>query len=111
MAGGAVQWLTEGLGLQSVRADGGAASDDFLLQLQADLLGVPVTRRKMRESTVLGAAALAGLAVGFWTPQELAELAGETQTFARRMEEKTRAALYRRWQQAVERAGRWVRHD
>ncbi|MCX8033436.1 MAG: glycerol kinase GlpK [Thermoleophilia bacterium] len=97
-----------GIQIKSLRADGGAAGDDFLLQLQADLLGVPVIRRQMRESTALGAAMLAGLAVEFWAPEELAELSGESQAFAPGMTEEMRAALYQRWQQAVERAVSWA---
>jgi glycerol kinase len=56
--------------LTEVRADGGAARNDLLMQFQADVLGVPVVRPKVTETTALGAAYLAGLAVGFWDTQE-----------------------------------------
>ena len=58
---------TAGVDVSSLRVDGGAAGDDFLLQLQADLTGVQVVRPRLRETTALGAAALAGLAAGFWS--------------------------------------------
>ena len=67
---------TPGVTLDSLRVDGGASGDDLLLQLQADLLGIPVERPRVQETTALGAAALAGLAVGFWSRDDLAGLAG-----------------------------------
>ena len=64
-----------GLALETLRVDGGAAANDFLLQFQADILGVPVQRPVITETTALGAAYLAGLAVGFWRDEE--EIAGQ----------------------------------
>jgi glycerol kinase len=100
---------TSGIDIAILRADGGAAGDDFLLQLQADLLDVPVVRPRLRESTALGAAALAGLAVGFWTEVDVAELAGIDRVFSPSMEPGRRNRLYQDWQRAVERALGWAR--
>ena len=87
-----------------LRVDGGAAGDDFLLQLQADLLGVPVTRPQVRETTALGAAALAGLAVGFWSPRTRRLWPGPTGSSTPRMAADERLSLYDEWERAVERA-------
>jgi glycerol kinase len=92
-----------------VRADGGAARNDLLMQFQADLLGVPVVRPKVTETTALGAAYLAGLAVGFWQSQE--EIAAQWQA-ERRFEpsigEDERRALMARWDDAVARSKGWA---
>jgi glycerol kinase len=92
-----------------VRADGGAARNDLLMQFQADLLGVPVVRPKVTETTALGAAYLAGLALGFWESQE--EIAAQWQA-ERRFEPAIgadqRDARMARWQQAVERSRAWA---
>jgi glycerol kinase len=97
-----------GLALTELRVDGGASRNDLLMQLQADLLGVPVVRPKVTETTALGAAYLAGLAVGFWG--SLDELAAQWQE-DRRFEPTTSLALRQaqlaRWRQAVERAKGW----
>ena len=92
----------------SMRVDGGAVGDDFLLQLQADLGGVEVVRPRIRAATALGAAALAGLAVGFWSPGEAAALAGVDRTFEPRMSADERLTRRARWDQAVERARGWA---
>ncbi|MBS3965758.1 MAG: glycerol kinase GlpK [Truepera sp.] len=97
-----------GFALTELRVDGGASRNDLLMQLQADLLGVPVVRPKVTETTALGAAYLAGLAVGFWG--SLDELAAQWQE-DRRFEPTTSLALRQaqlaRWRQAVERARGW----
>ena len=101
--------LDSGIRLQSLKADGGAASNDLLMQLQADLLGVPVHRPRVTETTALGAAYLAGLAVGFWHDQQ--EIAAQWQAGARfepQMPSARRDALYASWQRAVERARQWA---
>jgi len=93
-----------GLTLDALRADGGAAKNDFLMQLQADVLGVPVRRPAVAEVTALGAAALAGMAVGFWRdPAEIHEQAGPPTVFEPRMSADRREELYAGWKQAVER--------
>ncbi len=96
--------------LAELRVDGGAARNDLLLQFQADLLGVPVLRPNNTESTAFGAAALAGLAVGFWRSQE--ELAASW-TLERRFEPRMSAtdagARRARWTEAVARSLHWAR--
>jgi glycerol kinase len=91
-----------------IRADGGAARNDMLMQFQADLLGVPVLRPRVTETTALGAAYLAGLAVGFWASRE--EIAAQWQCerrFEPAMSSDRRGALLARWARAVERAKGW----
>lgn len=97
-----------GFALTELRVDGGASRNDLLMQLQADLLGVPVVRPKVTETTALGAAYLAGLAVGFWSG--LDELSAQWQE-DRRFEPTTTLALRQtqlaQWRRAVERAKGW----
>ena len=93
-----------------VRADGGAACNDMLMQFQADLLGVPVVRPKVTETTALGAAYLAGLALGFWGSKE--EIAAQWQAerrFEPMMSDDQRQSLMARWSQAVERSRNWAK--
>ncbi|MBC7684111.1 MAG: glycerol kinase GlpK [Bdellovibrionales bacterium] len=92
-----------------VRADGGAACNDMLMQFQADLLGVPVVRPKVTETTALGAAYLAGLALGFWQSRE--EIAAQWQAerrFEPDMGADQRQALMARWGKAVARSRGWA---
>ncbi|SFU28997.1 glycerol kinase GlpK [Pseudoduganella namucuonensis] len=94
--------------LAEVRADGGAARNDLLMQFQADLLGVPVLRPRVTETTALGAAHLAGLAVGYWESRE--EIAAQWQCerrFDPAMGADQRQSLLARWGRAVERAKAW----
>ena len=98
-----------GLALEALRVDGGAVVNDFLMQFQADILGVPVQRPAITETTALGAAYLAGLATGFWNSQ--AEIAGQWQlerTFEPAMSFDQRESLYSGWLRAVERARNWA---
>jgi glycerol kinase len=93
----------------AMRVDGGAAANDFLCQFQADITNLEVIRPAVIETTSLGAAYLAGLAVGFW--RSLDDIAGrlaEEQRFAPAMADSTRQALYAGWRRAVERARGWV---
>ena len=99
---------TAGVDIAALRADGGAVDDDLLLQLQADFAGIPVIRRRIRETTALGAAALAGLAVGYWSESEVIGLAGLDRVFEPRMAPEERARRRGRWEQAVERAAGWA---
>jgi len=94
--------------LGALRVDGGAAVNDLMMQFQADLLGVPVVRPRVTETTALGAAYLAGLATGFWAgPDELrAKREGDVR-FEPRMDAKERAERRGRWQRAVERSKSW----
>jgi glycerol kinase len=90
--------------------DGGACRNDFLMQFQADVLGVPVRRPAVLEVTALGAAALAGLAVGFWPDRRaLASAVGDGATrFEPQMPADRRESLYAGWKRAVERARGWA---
>src|ERR1700722_5350564 len=97
-----------GAPLQALRVDGGAAVNDLLMQFQADILGVPVVRPRVTETTALGAAYLAGLATDFWpSPDALrAEREGDVR-FEPKMSASERAERRGRWQKAVERAKAW----
>lgn len=97
-----------GLRLLALRVDGGAVKNNLLMQFQADILNVPVDRPRVTETTALGAAYLAGLAVGFWRSRD--ELAAKwqlDQSFVPRMAEPDRNRYYRGWRKAVERALDW----
>jgi glycerol kinase len=98
-----------GITLSGLRVDGGAAASDLLMQIQADVLGVPVVRPKVLETTALGAAYLAGLAVGYW--KDAAEVARNWQvdrTFEPSMSRERVAELCAGWEKAVERSKGWV---
>ena len=97
--------------VMEVRADGGAARNDLLMQFQADLLGVPVVRPAVTETTALGAAYLAGLAAGFWASREEIEALWRAERrFEPEMAPDLRATLRARWGRAVEHAKGWVEH-
>lgn len=96
-----------GLALDRLRVDGGAAANDFLLQYQADLLGIPVERPHILETTALGAAYLAGLGAGVWPDQAALQAAREHEVFEPTWSAAQRTAAYTRWLQAVERAKGW----
>ncbi|HQU78041.1 MAG TPA: glycerol kinase GlpK [Azonexus sp.] len=98
--------------LSELRVDGGAAHNDLLMQFQADLLGVPVVRPRVTETTALGAAYLAGLAVGFWQDEaELTALWRAERRFEPAMADDRRAALFSDWRRAVERSLNWAKPD
>jgi len=97
-----------GITLKSLKVDGGAVANNFLMQFQSDILGVPVDRPKVIETTALGAAYLAGLAVGYWKDKD--DIAAKWQidrTFEPEMDSETRDNLYKGWKKAVERALDW----
>jgi len=97
-----------GIRLQGLKVDGGAVANQFLMQFQADMLGVPVSRPAAAETTALGAAFLAGLAVGFWKDRAQAAAAWNLdRTFRPAMDPARRAALGAGWRRAVQRALRW----
>lgn len=90
--------------LSELRVDGGASRNDFLMQFQADLLGVPVDRPALIETTAAGAAYLAGLAVGVWnSPADLEQVRCTDRRFEPGMDSGKMAELYKGWRQAVER--------
>ena len=98
-----------GVALKSLKADGGMVHNDLLMQFQADVLGVPVVRPQVAETTALGAAYAAGLAVGFW--DNLDDLRANWQidkTWVPKMEPLNRQQLYSQWKKAVERTFDWV---
>jgi glycerol kinase len=98
-----------GLALQALRVDGGAVRNDFLMQFQADILGVPVQRPVVTETTALGAAYLSGLASGFWSSQEeIAQQWAVEKTFEPQMSTEQCDSLFGGWKRAVERAMNWA---
>ncbi|HET6318204.1 MAG TPA: glycerol kinase GlpK, partial [Chloroflexota bacterium] len=100
-----------GLRLSSLKVDGGAAANNALLQFQSDLLDVTVRRPKVSETTALGAAYLAGLAVGYWTSHEdVASNWALERSFEPAMAPDQRDRLYRGWKKAASRALDWVEH-
>ena len=97
-----------GIKLKELRVDGGACANNLLMQFQADLLGVPVVRPRVSETTALGAAYLAGLAVGYW--KNTAEIAAQWQAdrrFIPAMKSPQRKKLLAGWNKALARAKRW----
>jgi glycerol kinase len=97
-----------GIDLYELRVDGGACANNFLMQFQADILGVPVERPEIIETTAMGAAYLAGLAVGFWKDQSMiAERRKVNRRFQPSMHEDKRKELYDNWKKAVKRAMHW----
>jgi len=101
-----------GIGLRELRVDGGATANGLLMQFQADILGVPVVRPRISETTALGAAYLAGLAVGYWSDRS--EIAGQWQPeriFTPAAPREQAQELCRRWHRAVERAREWEEPD
>ncbi len=99
-----------GVEIQAVRADGGGAQNDFLCQFQADILGVPVERPVITETTCLGVAYLAGVATGFWNDME--EVAANwkcEKRFEPRLSKEEREELFANWKRAVEHASGWLK--
>ena len=101
-----------GITLRALKVDGGAVVNNFLMQFQADILGVPVERPQVAETTALGAAFLAGLAVGFWkSKEEIAAQYGVDRTFIPSMAAEVRQTRYAGWTKAVQRARAWAEDD
>jgi glycerol kinase len=98
-----------GVDLTELKVDGGMVNNETLMQFQADILGVPVIRPQVAETTALGAAYVAGLAVGYWANRE--ELRGkwaEDKRFVPTMSQATREKLLAQWKKAVTRSFDWV---
>lgn len=93
--------------LQALRVDGGASANNFLMQFQADILGVPVERPQMIEATALGAACLAGIAVDFWSSSERPIHTPKRDMFSPHMTDELRTKAYDGWKKAVERTLGW----
>ena len=95
--------------LPDLRVDGGAVKNNFLMQLQADILGIPVIRPQVQETTALGAAYLAGLAVGYWSDrEEMRQNWQVDRTFEPQWSEDQRESGYAQWKKAIERTRGWV---
>jgi glycerol kinase len=98
--------------IKELRVDGGASRNNLLMQFQADLLGVPVVRPQVTETTALGAAYLAGLAVGFWQDEsELSALWQAERRFEPTMAGDQRAALFGHWHRAIKRTLGWAKEE
>ena len=101
-----------GIAVTALRADGGMVANELLMQFQSDILAAPVLRPKVAETTALGAAYAAGLAVGYWTDRDdLRRNWALDRQFEPSMAEPERARLYRSWQKAVTRSFDWTSAD
>jgi glycerol kinase len=103
------QEAASGKRLESLKADGGAVANRWLMQFQADVLGVPVIVPEIAETTALGAAYLAGIATGAWDLEQVAAMWREAARYEPRMGEDERETLVAEWGRAVERAAGWAR--
>ena len=101
----------EGYELKSLKVDGGAVANNYLMQFQADILQAAVERPKIIESTAQGAAYLAGLGGGFWSMEEITKYRELDKTFEPVMEETKSSELYAQWQKAVKRTMKWIDDD
>jgi len=98
-----------GINITELRVDGGAASNDLLMQFQADVMGVPVVRSRVTETTALGAAYLAGLAVGYWKSADEIDVQWQVERRFEPLMKRSEAQKLRAiWKQAVERTRGWV---
>lgn len=98
-----------GIDLKELKVDGGAVANNFLMQFQSDILGVPVNRPKVIETTALGAAYLAGLAVGFWKDaNEISNKWNVDRIFNAEMDEAHKEKIYKGWKKAVDRSRDWA---
>lgn len=97
-----------GVPLKTLRVDGGASENNLLMQFQADILNIGVERPGITETTALGAAYLAGLAVGFWQKKDIQQNWQLDQSFTPEMDSDRRDKLYKGWQKAVERTKNWI---
>ena len=97
-----------GITLTELRVDGGASKNDLLMQIQADVAGIPVVRSRTSESTALGAAYLAGIATGFWSSSDIDAQWEAERTFRPSISEDERQSKIATWRKAVERAKGWA---
>ena len=101
-----------GIQLAALKVDGGASANDFLMQTQADIIDAPVNRPKCVETTAMGAAYLAGLAVGYWSSkEEVLQNWAIDQTFKPEITEEERSKRIRGWEKAVKYAYGWARDE
>jgi len=98
-----------GVSLDILKVDGGVTANDFAMQLQADILGIPVSRPVVAETTALGAAYAAGLACGFWaSTEELGQNWQESRRWEPSWDADQREDGYRQWRKAIERSLGWI---
>ncbi len=97
--------------LEVLKADGGAVANRWLMQFQADVLGAPVVVPEIAETTALGAAYLAGIATGFWSPEQVGEMWRQAARYEPRMSADERASLLSQWRRALERSRGWARPE
>jgi glycerol kinase len=102
------QEAASGKRLESLKADGGATANRWLMQFQADVLGVPVIVPEIAETTALGSAYLAGIATGVWDLDQVAAMWREAARYEPRIGEDERESLVAEWRRAVERAKGWA---
>ncbi|MDP3450307.1 MAG: FGGY-family carbohydrate kinase, partial [Anaerolineaceae bacterium] len=101
--------IDSGVKLLTLKVDGGMVTNDLLMQFQADILDVPVVRPRITETTALGAAYAAGLAVGFWqNTDELLDNWQKDKEWVPNMSEETRSVQYAKWKKAVSRTFGWI---
>jgi glycerol kinase len=101
-----------GVPLKELRVDGGMVQNETLMQFQADILNVDVVRPKVAETTALGAAYAAGLAVGFWESEDdVRQNWGEDKRWSPSMDDADRERIYRNWKKAVTKTLDWVDED
>jgi glycerol kinase len=103
--------VASGVRLEELRADGGASANAWLMQFQADVLGVPVVVPEIAETTALGAAYLAGVAAGAWSESDTREMWREAARFEPRMTMAERDRLLGGWHAALERSRDWAREN
>ena len=96
-----------GIELASLKVDGGASENNYLMQFQADILNTEVVRPKIIELTALGVAYLAGIAIGFWKEEDILNNFKIDKTFHPKMENQKREKLYKGWNKAVKRTMNW----
>ena len=94
-----------------LRVDGGASANNFLMQFQSDILGVRVLRPKVVETTAMGAAMMAGRAVGIWNDKQLSSLQSTDREFVPSMDEPTRLHLLKQWNRAIGRSQNWIEQE
>ena len=94
--------------IRKLQADGGATANDFLMQFQADILGIPVERSAIAETTALGAAAAGGIAIGLWDEEEFLSKRQVDRVFSPKMEPENADGLHAKWRDAISRARGWA---
>lgn len=100
-----------GIQLTELNVDGGASANNYLMQFQADILNTPVTRPEIIETTAMGVAALAGLAVGFWSMDDLDKIRKTDKQFEVKMSDNERNTKYNGWLKAVQRSRNWISEE